>query len=335
MTTTDLQDQAMKLLKQEGTKGWNKAKRELEAQKTSSKRLKEALNYITELPDYFRPALVSLCCEAVGGKKQDTIPCGAALIFFGKSLGIHDDIIDDTKKRKNRETPYGKFGEKTALVLSDVLVFKGFTLFKENFRIGILDQKLIEILETIEKVWFEQAEGEIFEIESRKSELVSPKQCLSKITKRASEAEAVCRIGAILGCGEPTQISTLGRYGRMIGTASLLRDELIDMLEFDTLKNRLLKESLPLPVIYVLENSEAKAQLEPLLGKQPTTIEDLQKISRITNEASGLSFVANKINTLMKEACLCAQGFCTEEKLKVLADSLCISEADWRGSVQF
>lgn len=333
MTATKLQHQVHELLEQEGTKGWNLARKELQTQKTSSKCLGEGLNYLAELPDYFRPALVSLCSKAVGGRQQNTLPCGASLILFGKSLGIHDDIIDDTRKRKKRLTAYGKFGKEIALILSDVLAFKGFTLFKENFKIGISTEKLTKILDTIEKIWFEQAEGEIFEIKSRKCSVTS-EQCLAKVRKRASEFEAIMRIGAIIGGGTEAQIANLGKYGRMLGTASLLRDELIDMLEFDVLRSRILNESLPLPVIYALENAKARAQIEVVLNKHELRVKDLRFISKSSDEAGGFNYVADHINAMVNQACSCVQGFLEKEKLKFIASTLCIVQADWRELVQ-
>jgi geranylgeranyl pyrophosphate synthase len=334
MPSTKVQFQLRKLLKEEGTKGWNLARKELQTQKTSSRRLREALDYIAELPDFFRPALVSLCSKAVGGKQRGTLPCSACLVLFGKSIGIHDDIIDDTKKRKKRLTAYGKFGKEIALVLSDVLAFEGFTLFRKNLEIGIPTQRISAILGTIEKVWFEQAEGEIFEVESRKRLVVSPEQCLAKIAKRASEFEAIARIGAILGGGTEAEIETLGKYGRMIGTASLLRDELIDMLEFHVLKDRIVKESLPLPIIYALEKPEARAQLLRFVNKDPLTVGDLRKISRVSDEEGGLSLVADHINSVVNKAGLHACGFDEEKKFVLIANSLRIVQADWRELVQ-
>ena len=334
MASMKVQIQVRKLLEEEGTKGWNLARKELQIQKTSSKRLGEALDYIAELPDFFRPALVSLCCKAVGGKQQDTLPSSAALVLFGKSIGIHDDIIDNTKKRKERLTPYGKFGREIALVLSDVLAFKGFTLFRKDFEIGIPTQRMAAILGTIEKVWFEQAEGEVFEVESRKCSVVSPDQCLAKITKRASESEAITRIGAIIGGGTEAEIETLGKYGRMIGTASLLRDELIDMLEFDALKDRIVKESLPLPIIYVLEKQEVRNQLLHLMDKEALTVSDLRKISKLSDDAGGLSFVADHISRMVKKASLYTHGFDEEGKLELIANSLRIVHTDWKDLIQ-
>ncbi len=329
-----IQNQVKKLLAEEGKNGWNLAKNELLAQKTSSRFLREALKYIAEMPDYFRPALVSLCSEAVGGTQKPTLPSSAGLILFGKSIGMHDDIIDNTEKRNKRLTAYGKFGKEISLVLSDILSFKGFSLFKKNIEIGIPARQLAAIFRTIEQIWFEQAEGEIFEIQSRNRSVTTPEQILTKVKKRASECEAITRIGAILGDGTGTEIQDLGQYGRMIGTASLLRDELIDMLELDVLKARILNESLPLPIIYALKKTDARTQLEPLMKKHDLTLKDLGKISKVSDEAGGLRHVAGHINEMVKKACINARGFHGGEKMKLIANSLRIAQADWQELVE-
>ena len=249
------------MLEKEGLKGWNCAKESILRQETHSPQLREAMNYITEQPDFFRPAVVSLCSQAVGGSPEITVVTGASLILLGKAIGIHDDVIDDLKVRNQRPTVFGKFGKEMALILSDVLLFKAFALLRKNAEIEVPYQAVNDILDTIDHIWFEQAEGEVLEIRSRRRTDLTPEECLAKIRMRASEMEAIARIGGILGSGSEKEIAALGEYGRCIGTASLLRDELIDLLELDTLRHRMENESLPLPLIYALQRDRAKNDL--------------------------------------------------------------------------
>jgi geranylgeranyl pyrophosphate synthase len=323
-------EQVKKMIEKEGIEGWNLAKQTLLDQETRTSQLKEAINYITQLPDFFRPAVVLLCSSAVGGNPEATVPCGASLILLSKAIGIHDDIIDDLKMRNKRPTFFGKFGKEMSLILSDILLFKGFTLMRRNFEIGVPQQSIVEILETIHRVWFEQAESEVMELRSRKQFDVSPRTCLAKIEMRASEFEAIARIGGILGGGSHAEIEALGTYGRLLGTSSLLRDELIDMLEFDTLRRRIKSESLPLPLVYALQNTRTRSKIISLISKRKLTRSDLRRISVAADKAGGLDYTGEQIAKMTRKARSSIKTFKNRELLELLSTSLCIDREEWQ-----
>jgi len=327
----ELLEQVKRMLEKEGLEGWNYAKETMLSQKMHSRQLREIMNHIAEHPDFFRPAVVSLCSQAVGGTPEVTIPTGASLILLGKAIGIHDDIIDNLKVRNQRPTAFGKFGKEMALILSDVLLFKAFTLLRKNAEIGVPYRAVNDILETIDYIWFEQAEGEALEIQSRRRTDLTPKECLAKIRMRASEMEAIARIGGILGGGSEKEIRALGEYGRSIGIASLLRDELIDLLEVDALRHRLENESLPFPLIYASQSGKTGSKITPATSKRKLTKENLRAVSLASNEAGGLTYTANLITQMVKGATLELSLLKTTTKeLKALAVSLAIDPKDWK-----
>jgi len=319
------------MLEKEGLKGWNYAKEVILSQETRSPQLREVMNYITEQPDFFRPAVTSLCSQAVGGSSEITVPTSASLILLGKAIGVHDDVIDDLKVRNQRRTAFGKFGKEMALILSDVLLFKAFTLLRGNIEMGIPYRAVNNILDTIDHIWFEQAEGEVLEIQSRRQTDLTPEKCLAKIRMRASEMEAIARIGGVLGGGSEKEIAALGEYGRCIGTASLLRDELIDLLELDTLRHRIENESLPLPLICALQSDRTRSNITPMILKRELTKKHLRVISFATDEAGGLTYTAKLIMQIVQEAVSTLSLLKTRSReLKILALSLPLDPEEWK-----
>jgi len=318
-------EQVKKILEKEGAKGWKLAQEALLKQKTKNKQLQEAINYtiLEGKPDFFRPAFVSLCCKAVRGNPKVTIPCGASLVLFSRAIGIHDDVIDNSKKRNKRLTLFGKFGKNIALILSDIFLFKGFALMRKSIEIGIPQQSLVQILDVIDRIWFEQGEGEVIEIEAKRQINTSPQECIAKIKMRASELEAIARIGGILGGGSQKEIEALGRFGRHLGTMSILREEIIDMLETNVLKHRIQYESIPLPLIYVMKDSKAKTQITSVIFKKKLTNTDLWTISNLSDKVGGISYVSGQIYTIRKQAVSHLGSLQTENmELQLLANSL-------------
>jgi len=331
----ELLEQAKKIMEKEGAKGWNLTKKTLLKQETRSSQIKEALNYIVQSPDFFRPGLAAICSEAVGGTLEVTVPSSASLIMLGKAIGIHDDIVDNLKKRKERQTLFGKFGKEIALIISDILMFKGFTLLRKNSEIGISQKTEVKILETIDEFWFEQAEGETFELASRRQTTTTTQECLAKIKMRASELETVARIGGILGGGLENEIEASGKYGRLLGTAAILRDELVDMLEFDALKHRIKCESLPLPMIYALQNHNARTKISQIISKKQFSNQDMLAISKITDHAGGIGYVADYITKTVQETYSHIKTFTSKRReLQVIANALLVHPSDWKQTME-
>ena len=331
--------QLNKFLEKEGKKGWNLAQETMLKEKPSSQTLEAAMRHIMfkSPPDYFRPALLSLCSKAVGGSSEITIPAGASLVLIARAIGIHDDIIDQSKTKGKHTTVLGQFGRDIALILSDILLFKAFTLLRKTLDLVIPTERVVAVLKTIEKIWFEQSEGEILEISSRGKTNITFEKCLAKIEKRASEMEAITRIGAILGRGSRSEIEALGRYGRLLGMAAILRDELIDMLDFKALRHRIKKESSPAPLVYALQNRQARSKLVYLMSGKRLKTDSLREISRISDHARGMEIVAALIEKLVNEAYSYVNMLGNKNTLKqfeILIKMLPIHPEDWRPILQ-
>ncbi len=321
-------EQVTRILEKEGAKGWKLAQETLLKQKTKNKQLQEAINYtmLEGKPDFFRPAFVALCCKAVEGDPEVTIPCGASLVLFSRAIGIHDDVIDNLKKRNKRLTLFGKFGKDFALILSDILLFKGFTLMRKSIEIGIPQQSVVQILDVIDRIWFEQGEGEFFEIGAKRQTTVSTQECMAKIRMRASELEAIARIGGILGGGSQKEIVALGGFGRHLGIMSILREEIIDMLEFNVLRHRIRYESLPLPLIHAMQDSKARSQIASLIFKKKLTNTDLRAISNISDRVGSIGYVSSQIHAMRTKAISNLESLQTESaELKLMVASLLLN----------
>lgn len=330
-----LLNKTKKLWEKEGEEGWKLAQETMLKEKTSNKELKEAMRYIMlkSPPDYFRPALLSFCSKAVGGTSDATIPIASSLVLFARAIGIHDDIIDQSKTKNKHTTVLGKFGRDIALILTDILLFKGFTLLRKTIKLKVPLERVIAVLDVIDEIWFEQSEGGVLDIQARSKTNITTKECLTKIRKIASETEAIARMGGILGGGSKGEIEALGKYGRLLGMASIVRNELIDMLDFKTLLHRIRKESLPLPLVHTLQDSQARSKLTSLISKRRLKTEILGEISKISDDSGGIEYAANLITKIVRKAYSYIYIFKDQEAyvpLKLLITTLPIIPEEWR-----
>jgi geranylgeranyl diphosphate synthase type I len=296
----EIMEQVQKILEERGRKALEMAIQTVLQEEIECKEVREALKYfMTEYwHDVARPALLSLACEAVGGDPKITIPLAIPMTLISGAIDIHDDIIDQSKVKGSRPTVLGKFGKDIALLVGDALLFKGFTLLHEAIEKGILAEKAAVILDIIKNTFFELGDAEALELQFRGRIDITPEEYLRVVRKKAADVEGHTRISAILGGGSEQEIEALSEYGRLLGTLIILRDDLIDMIDFEEAVDRIKREYLPLPILYALQNSKIKPEISSILSKETITKRDAKKILSIVDTAGGLNRVEEHMRKL-------------------------------------
>ena len=300
----EMMEQVQKIFEERGRKALEMARKTVLEEKIECKEAREALKYfITEYwHDVARPALLSLCCEAVGGDPEVTIPIAIPLSLISGGIDIHDDIIDQSKIKDSRPTVLGKFGKDIALLVGDALIFKGLTLLHEAVEKGVPAEKIQVISSIIKRMFFELGEAEALELQFRGRTDVTPKEYLHVVRKKAADVEAHTRISAILGGGSKEEIEVLGEYGRLLGMIIILRDDWIDMVDFEEIAHRIKRECLPLPLLYALQSPKTKSKLSSILLKKTITRRGAKIILEATDEAGGLRHVEQLMEKFARNA---------------------------------
>lgn len=293
-------EEVRKLFNERGAKVLEEAAASVLREKIECAEAKEALShFVAHWRDVFRPSLVSLACEAVGGDPSIAAPIGRSLTLLSGATDIHDDIIDKTMTKEERKTVPGSFGEDIALLAGDALLCEGFIeLFEGLVRLDISLEKKLAIVHTIRGLYSEMLDGEALELRFRARTDIKPDEYLYVIRKKAADVEATTRIGAMLGNGSKEQTDALGEYGRLLGIIVLLRDDIEDFLDFGVRLNlRIKNESLPVPILYALGSKEKKDEILAILKKEEVKGEEAKKLSTLISEAGGL----DKLWSLFKE----------------------------------
>jgi geranylgeranyl pyrophosphate synthase len=97
-------------------------------------------------------------------------------------------------------------------------------------------------------------------------------------------------VGAIIGGGSADEVEALGSFGRHLGTVCILRDDLEDTFnDLWELRSRILRESLPLPIVYSLGDKRCRDMLKDMFRKRPEDIVDaeLEALIAIIDENHG------------------------------------------------
>jgi len=297
MSKSKLIIQMQRLLRKRGRTAGEIAKKEIFREKFYYRPVREALHYFMGefWCNFQHPALLSLACEAVGGKAEKTAGIGAALVLLTGAVDIHDDILDRSKVKESKPTVFGIFGQDIALIVGNILLIKGFQLL--NRACDRLPKKQRKaVFDIIKDGFLKLGMGVALEMSLKGQWNVAPEEYFEVVKSKAAIAEAVAKIGAVLGGGTQSEITSMAKYGKVLGILATIRDDFIDMFEPDELLNRAKNESLPLPLLYAFRNLEVKKKIIELLKKEFLSEEDTSMIVEAVMKTEGVQ----KLRELMK-----------------------------------
>lgn len=170
-----------------------------------------------------RPALVYLCARATGLPFDETRAAqyGVALEMVHMATLLHDDVVDGAATRRGQPTAAVVHGNTSAILAGDVLLAKAMRILANS------EDK--EIVRVVSESVVEMAEGEVLELEARGVFDLSEELHLKILElKTASFIGCCCQIGAMLAGASPQVQQALAEYGRNVGLAFQVADDLLD-----------------------------------------------------------------------------------------------------------
>jgi len=199
-----------------------------------------------------RPALAVLFANAHGyhGKSHHTL--AAIVEFIHTATLLHDDVVDESSLRRGRQTANALFGNAASVLVGDFLYTRSFQMM-----VGLQNMRIMDILADATNVI---AEGEVLQLLNMHDPDVSEERYLQVIrSKTAKLFEAATSLGALIAGASEADIEAAAEYGRSLGTAFQLIDDVLDYSgnAADIGKNvgDDLREGKPtLPLIYLMQN---------------------------------------------------------------------------------
>ena len=173
-----------------------------------------------------RPLLVLLSAKAVGAKFSQAYNAAVAVELLHNFTLVHDDIMDNADKRRGRSTMHKKYDVNTAILAGDSLLSIAYEYLLKD-----CNGNAKNILTSFTKGLVEVCEGQSLDKEFELRNNVSLNEYVEMIRKKtAAMAEMCCSIGAQIGGGTKTEINALETYGRNIGIAFQIQDDLLDII---------------------------------------------------------------------------------------------------------
>ncbi|CAM8668097.1 IspA Geranylgeranyl pyrophosphate synthase [Comamonadaceae bacterium] len=168
-----------------------------------------------------RPALLLLCCGALGYTGTQRFNMAAVVEFIHTATLLHDDVVDESELRRGAPTANARFGNPASVLVGDFLYSRAFQMMVEAQSMRIM-QVLADATNII-------SEGEVMQLMNMHNAALDEAGYLQVIrSKTAKLFEASARVGAILSGATPAQEDACAEYGQAMGTAFQVIDDVLD-----------------------------------------------------------------------------------------------------------
>ena len=178
-----------------------------------------------------RPILCLAAAEAVGGDLVDATPAACALEMIHTYSLIHDDLpaMDDDDLRRGIPTNHKVFGEAIAILAGDGLLTEAFTLLGNCHSLPADRVVQLVALLSVAAGHRGMVGGQVVDMlwQNRTADISLVRYMHGK--KTAALIAASTQAGALAGGGSSGQVERLGRYGRAVGLAFQIVDDLLDI----------------------------------------------------------------------------------------------------------
>jgi len=257
--------------------------------------VKEVSNYLFRKPGKkIRPALLTLCSKLFKYTGDEHILMGTLVEMIHTASLIHDDIIDESDKRRGKDTVHTRWGPNITVLLGDYIYI--------NTIGSSLNTANLEITKTLIQSSAQMIEGELNEYYLSGNLEITEEDYLDILNKKtASLFSACCQIGGRLAGAHEKFISMLGEFGINFGMSFQLIDDLLDYSgNPESLGKPVLSDlregRITLPLIYTFNNDgheNQKSITEHFYQKDFTKV-TLKKIINIVESNGALEYTFQK-----------------------------------------
>ncbi|MDP1991567.1 MAG: polyprenyl synthetase family protein [Syntrophales bacterium] len=181
-----------------------------------------------------RPILCLAAAEAVEGKAEAVMPVACALELIHTYSLIHDDLpaMDNDDYRRGKLTSHRVFGEDIAILAGDALLTEAFNLLaRRDLMPGVPPERLLDVTREISEAagWFGMVAGQVLDVRSEgKTVDLKTLQQIHRL-KTGAMIRVSLRAGAILSGASAAALASLSDYGRQIGLAFQIADDILNV----------------------------------------------------------------------------------------------------------
>ena len=248
-----------------------------------------------------RPMLTVLAARALNYQGDAHIKLASIIEFIHTATLLHDDVVDESDLRRGRDTANALFGNAASVLVGDFLYTRAFQMMAE---IGNL--RVMEILAETTNII---AEGEVMQLMNCNDPHLSEEAYFNVIyCKTAKLFEAATRLPAILSASNESIESALQDYGRYLGTAFQIIDDVMDYTAASDVMGKSVGDDLAegkttLPLIHAIRTAnDEQRQLLTRAIMERNGLDYLEQIQEILQQTGAFDYSRNKAEDEIRKA---------------------------------
>ena len=250
-----------------------------------------------------RPLLVLLSARACVYQQQQHITLAAVVEFIHTATLLHDDVVDTSDLRRGKPTANNKWGNSSSVLVGDFLYSRAFQMLVS---IGNID-----VMGTLSNATNVIAEGEVLQLLNAKNPDVSEADYLHVILgKTAMLFEAASQTGAQMAQASSEQTEALRRFGRHLGVAFQLIDDLMDYTGDQTSMGKNVGDDLAegkptLPLIHAMAHAADDERKLIRKAIRQGSCDEIDKIQSILIRCGSLDYTRARATQETQDALDC------------------------------
>lgn len=265
--------------------------------------------------------LVLLCAQASGGIREDHHVLAAVVEMIHTATLVHDDVLDEAATRRHVATVNSRWNNETSVLCGDYLLSHAFHLA------ATLESTLA--CRVIGLATNRVCEGEMAQIHERGNLDLDEATYFRIIEGKTAE---LCAVSSFLGAhfsGVDAKTSeSLREYGRCLGIAFQIADDILDVIGEESIVGKSLgsdfvKQKLTLPVIWLLNNSDASLATharELVASANPTACGELRELLVERGAVHASRETASRMVTRARQALTCLEDSPAQRILEELTE---------------
>ena len=209
-----------------------------------------------------RPYMVIRSCQILKGKVSNAMPAASAVEMVHNFTLVHDDIMDNDEMRHGVPTVHKKFGMPIAILAGDVLFSKAFQVITDS---KLSTSATIQLVSRLAKACVDVCEGQLLDVKmAEEKKIPTQAEYITMIGKKtAALFDVSCAMGAICATNKSKDISNLSSFGRNLGIAFQITDDLIGVMGDPKITkkpvgNDLREGKKSLPILMAIKSAKGK-----------------------------------------------------------------------------
>ena len=269
-----------------------------EVDRVIRKRLSSDVVLINQVAEYIigaggkrlRPLVVVAVARACGIQDRRHCEAAAVIEFIHTATLLHDDVVDGSKLRRGRDTANEVWGNEASVLVGDYVYSRSFEM--------MVSLQSMRIMDVMASATNRIAEGEVLQLLNAHDPDTTEARYFEVIYRKTAKLfESGAQIAAILAGSSPNVEAAMARYGKHLGTAFQLIDDVLDYRSDAAELGKNLGDDLAegkptLPLIYALKHGSSAQQQTIRSSIEAGSIEALAEITAAIESTGGLAYTA-------------------------------------------